>query len=652
MKTIERIRELPLGRKLTLLLLVPCLVVLLLAGGALLVFQISMFRNDFARDLSSVADIVGANATASIAFDDPKSAAEILDSLKAKEHVVGAVLIRPDGTVFARYGRPIGAPLIEPEKRLTFRSEDALIVQPILLEGKPVATLNVVSDYRSVYASLMKLISWMLLIVVVMGVGVAWFLSTRLQRSISDPILRLSRTAQTIADCQNYSVRATEERTAELGILTRTFNQMLERIQHQDISLTHSQRKLDSLIHAIEGIVWEGNPDTLQFTFVSRQCERILGFTPEQWMAEPDFWHHHLHPDDAAQAVASCRAFIVAGQPYSYEYRMIALDGRTVWIRESGSMLFEQSKVVAVRGIFLDITAEKLAKVELDQLNRRLIETSRLAGMAEIATGILHNVGNVLNSVNVSAEVVTEQVRRSRASNLSRAVEILREHEGHLAEFLTTDQRGKILPEYLFTLSEQLVQEHNEILSELASLSQNIEHIKQVVAMQQSYATLSGVFEQLNPAELVEDALRMNAAALERHKVQVVREFAPDLPRVDVDRHKVLQILINLIRNAKQAMDDTRFASRRLTVRVEPRNDLVLIRIQDNGAGISAENLTRVFQHGFTTKQGGHGFGLHGGANAAKEMGGWLSASSDGLGLGAAFCLAVRVAKRECNVEV
>ena len=176
--------------------------------------------------------------------------------------------------------------------------------------------------------------------------------------------------------------------------------------------------------------------------------------------------------------------------------------------------------------------------------------------MADVATGVLHNVGNVLNSVSVSATLVGERLRRSKVANLQRATAMLREKNGHLAEFLTTDPKGKMLPEYLGTVAEQLAAEQAELIAEMDSVGENIEHIKEIVAMQQSYAKVSGAYENLPPAELVEDALRMNAAAFDRHRIELVREFDANLPKVCVDRHKLLQILINLLRNAKHAMED------------------------------------------------------------------------------------------------
>jgi signal transduction histidine kinase len=328
------------------------------------------------------------------------------------------------------------------------------------------------------------------------------------------------------------------------------------------------------------------------------------------------------------------------GQPYSYEYRMMAADDRTVWIRESGTVLVEKGRPVAMRGIFQDITRQKSDAAELDKLNRQLMDTSRQAGMAEVATGVLHNVGNVLNSVSVAATVVSERLRRSKLANLCRAATVLREQNGRLAEFLTTDPKGKLIPEYIATVANQLAGEQDKMIAKMDSVGEHIEHIKEIVAMQQSYARVSGVYEDLPAAGLVEDALRMNMAAFDRHGIELVREFAENIPQVRVDRHKVLQILINLLRNAKYAMDAHSGHAKRLIVRVGMASpDRVKITVADSGIGIVPEHLTRIFNHGFTTKKDGHGFGLHSGANAAKEMGGTLTANSDGPGQGAEFTL-------------
>ena len=259
--------------------------------------------------------------------------------------------------------------------------------------------------------------------------------------------------------------------------------------------------------------------------------------------------------------------------------------------------------------------------------------------MAEVATGVLHNVGNVLNSVNVSATLLRDQVRKSETHSLLKAAELLKQKNGDLAAFLTSDPRGKLMPEFVIQIAGQLQKEQEKTSHELEQLAKNVDHIKDIVAMQQSYARVAGVVEKAALASLVEDALQINSAALARHGVTVIRRFE-EVPLLMVDKQKVLQILINLILNAKYALDECTQNEKRLIITIAKTDEeCVMIRVEDNGIGIPPENLTRIFSHGFTTRPDGHGFGLHIGALNAREMGGSLSAASEGAGRGATFTL-------------
>jgi signal transduction histidine kinase len=240
--------------------------------------------------------------------------------------------------------------------------------------------------------------------------------------------------------------------------------------------------------------------------------------------------------------------------------------------------------------------------------------------------------------VNVSSNLISDLVRKSKVSGVAKAVGLLREHESDLSRFFSTDGRAQQFTTYLAKLSEHLGQEQTTLLNEVALLSDHIEHIKEIVVMQQSYAKSTGMREPLTPRSLLEDALRINSAALARHDVHVSSNI-DETPRVMVDRHKVLQILINLISNAKYALDEGHPAVKELRISVRSQGQQVRICVEDNGIGISPENLTRIFQHGFTTRNTGHGFGLHSAALAAKELGGSLRAYSDGPGHGARFVL-------------
>jgi PAS domain S-box-containing protein len=286
-----------------------------------------------------------------------------------------------------------------------------------------------------------------------------------------------------------------------------------------------------------------------------------------------------------------------------------------------------------------DVTERKQAEVELKAAQEKLIETAHRAGMAEVAADVLHNVGNVLNSINVSTTVIREKVTNSEVLNLEKVASIINEHTDDLGTFLTEDPQGKYIPVYLTEVSKCLQSERTDIIGKLRGLADNVQHIKDIVSTQQSYAKVSGVNVQTSLSKLAEDALQINSAGLERHGTQLAREFEK-LPDVEIDKQKVLQILVNLVSNAKYALSGCDKEEKLLTIRIYKHGEYRFrIAVADNGAGISGDNLAKIFSHGFTTKKHGHGFGLHSSALAAKEMGGSLGVHSDGVGKGATFTL-------------
>jgi signal transduction histidine kinase len=323
------------------------------------------------------------------------------------------------------------------------------------------------------------------------------------------------------------------------------------------------------------------------------------------------------------------------------------LDGHVTWALTSKMPLYDDhGQIIGTFGVSKDITAFKEAEAKVEQLHRQLLQASRQAGMAEVATSVLHNVGNVLNSVNVSATLLLDNAKRSNVSYLGKAVALLNDHLADAGQFLANDPKGRQLPGYLSRVAEELAKEQQRTMTELESLRENVEHIKEIVAMQQNYANVSGVVETVNVTELVEDALRMNTGALARHEITLVRDFAP-VPPLTVEKHKVLQVLVNVIRNAKYACDESAHKDKQIKLRIFQREQWVCVAVADNGVGIAPENMTRIFNHGFTTRKDGHGFGLHSGALAAAELGGKLTAQSDGPGQGATFTLELPLRPQE-----
>jgi signal transduction histidine kinase len=291
------------------------------------------------------------------------------------------------------------------------------------------------------------------------------------------------------------------------------------------------------------------------------------------------------------------------------------------------------------RELQAEISERKRMELEVEKTHKALLDTSRQAGMAEVATSVLHNVGNVLNSVNVASSIVADNLHKSCSANLGKVVALINEHSADLGAYVTSDPKGRLIPSYLGQLSVLLEKERTTTLGEVDGLRQNIEHIKQIVARQQSYARVAGVTETVNVAELVEEALSTNAEAMNGSDVTVVRDYDPKVSKITVDKHKALQILVNVFCNARNACNDAGARDKQITVRVGAGDRRVKISVCDNGVGISGENLAKIFNHGFTTRKNGHGFGLHSGALAARELGGTLTAHSEGQGLGSTFTL-------------
>lgn len=349
----------------------------------------------------------------------------------------------------------------------------------------------------------------------------------------------------------------------------------------------------------------------------------------------------------AQRAFADEKAILESGEPMIGGLEHVVWpDGTETWTEVTKMPLRDAAgEIIGTWGISKDVTAVKKMEQELEQTHKNLIDASRMAGMAEVATGVLHNVGNVLTSLNVSATIVVQGLQELKAESLAKLGTMLQQHANDLPNFMAHDPKGQRIPQFIASLGDHVSQQRDRLLAEMKSVVENVDHIKEIVTMQQAYATMIGVVESLQPSALFEDAIRMNAGALLRHEVTVERDFQP-VPNVLGERGKILQILVNLIRNAKYACDEVQKAQKRIALRLRSTDPAtVQLIVEDNGIGIPAENITRIFQHGFTTRTEGHGFGLHSSANAAKEMKGRLVGESDGVGRGARFILELPVAQ-------
>ncbi|MDB6139585.1 MAG: Integral rane sensor signal transduction histidine kinase [Verrucomicrobiaceae bacterium] len=533
---MKRIRNLPIRRKLTLVIMLTCTAVLIVAFAALLVFHALSTRSQYVKDLIVLGGIIAHNSAAAVAFNDSDGGARTLEGLSGRTDIESASLTMLTGENVTQFD--LTGPH-DPQDQMGLLDgpriigNDVLIASPITWDGQRLGTLYLRADFRPTLHNLMKLYGGILAGVLFVSLLLVLFLASRSQRLFTAPILHLADVLRQVAERGDYSLRATRTTSDEVGDLTVAFNGMLSQIQQRDAALQAARNDLE-----------------------------------------------------------------------------LRVEERTS---------------------------------ELETVHAQLLDTSRKAGMAEVATSVLHNVGNVLNSVNVSCSVISENVRRSRITSLHKAAELMQAHADNLGPFLTLDPTGRKLPEFLGRLSRRLTDEQNANLTELRSLDQNIEHIKNIVSMQQSYASTATVREALPMATLVEEAIRLtssNRPIRASGALRIERHYG-DTPVVSVEKHKTLQILVNLLRNARDSLAESRRIFPRIDLRIAstPDHGHIRVSVTDNGIGIPEQNLPRIFAHGFTTKEGGHGFGLHSSVLAAQEMGGSLHALSEGINTGATFTL-------------
>ncbi len=409
-------------------------------------------------------------------------------------------------------------------------------------------------------------------------------------------------------------------------------------LKRAESELAHERDLLRALLDASPDQIYFKDLQS-RFIRVSRaQAEGFRAGSPEDLVGRSDF--DYFTTEHARPAYEDEQEIIRTGRPLIGKVEKETwADGRQSWALTAKMPLRDRDgKIIGTLGISKNITDLKDAEARLEKAQKQLLEASRQAGMAEVATSVLHNVGNVLNSVNVSTSVMIDWVAASKLTKLGRLSELLQANAADLAGFLTRDDKGRKIPEYLALLNQQLVDERVAIGQELENLRKNVEHIKEIVSMQQSYAKVGGLTELVDIAEVVEDAVRINFGTLSRHDLVVEREYLVR-PRLMLDRHKLMQIVVNLVSNAKHACEDSGRTDGRIAVRIAQEGDRLKICVTDNGLGIPEENLTRIFAHGFTTRKQGHGFGLHSGSLVARDLGGTLTASSPGPGHGATFTL-------------
>jgi signal transduction histidine kinase len=453
-------------------------------------------------------------------------------------------------------------------------------------------------------------------------------------RSISRPLSDLSQGASRVAG-GDLELPVPVRTRDELGRMAHAFNEMQRslkaRIAERDRALldAHFRDVSEAAPIAIAEIDRAGRP-----VYTNRRWNELTAGDSSAEKA----WTDLVHEDDRARATQ----LVPDG---GAEELRLSCGGQTAWVVAQIAPFGAEAGGRSILAL-ADITSQKQAIARADDMSRELTTVSHKAGMAEVSAGVLHNVGNVLNSIIVSAGALKEQIQSGRLARLVKAIEMLDQNRADLAGFLATE-RGKLVLPYMVQAAAQLTADLSASTDDLLRIERGTEHIQAIVATQQSYAKAPAQQEALRLSEVVEDVLRMNSASFERHEVRLVKRFEDD-PALVTDRHKVMQVLINLVKNARHALAEAAVVEPVIEISIRrPSSDRVAVEVTDNGVGITAENLPRIFQHGFTTRATGHGFGLHSSALAARELGGAIRVVSPGTGLGASFILELPIAAEE-----
>lgn len=397
--------------------------------------------------------------------------------------------------------------------------------------------------------------------------------------------------------------------------------------------------KLEGAQHTARLGYWHYEPQTGKIIW-SKELYNMLGFSNGGVVKNFEQLLELIHDEDRSRFVELVDDALSSNHIYEHEMRIRDHQGKYNWYYVTGHSMPSIEGTPMLSSIAMDITKHKKDEQQITLLNQQLLNSARSVGMADVATFILHNVGNILNSANVSIGLLNETLKKKHFEKLFAVAKLIKENLSSIDDYLTKNEKGKLVPQYVVTLADILENEYIIFNNETESLTKNLEHIKEIVASQKVLSGVSGFSEKVFLPEIIDNALQMSTLSAKNSPIKIKKNFKDNL-FIITDKSKLIQILVNILQNAKDSLTSHKVENKEIDIFLKKREgaDLAEIIIEDNGVGIESENLTKIFSFGFTTKIKGHGFGLHSSALAAKEMGGELQAYSDGLGRGAKFIL-------------
>ncbi|CAM2007130.1 ATP-binding protein [Acanthopleuribacter pedis] len=509
------------------------------------------------------------------------------------------------------------------------------------------------SEYQ---ADLLRNLMFLLLVSILALIG-GFYATRRQAATITSPLAQLTGAADSIAS-GDYNVRVDLNSGDEIEVLASSFNKMTtdlkrsydelaelnktleEKVQQRTKELVASERKFrilfeesaDAILLGDENELFDCNPAML----------RLMGCEDKNVLLamSPDDLSPKQQPEGAlsAELIRDKYKMVLEEGSQLFEWTCKRLDN-SEFPSEIVVTGFELDDRPVLHKVYRDITERKKTEEMLRKAQQRLLETAHSSGMAEIATGVLHNIGNILNSVNISTEEMALTLKNSKVKGFLKANDMIRNHSGDLGTFFTSHPKGKLIPGYYLSLGEAINEEQTTLTDEVTALINKVNMMRDVISTQQNYAKASLYTEDVSVIDLIEDSLKLNLASLQKQGVKIVKNYTSD-PKGSVAKVKLVHVLTNLIKNAKEAMQENDGKNKEQILELIMRgveNNEVIVMVKDNGVGISQENKDKIFNHGFTTKPTGHGFGLHTCANFMTEMGGTLEVSSEGPGKGAVF---------------
>ena len=455
--------------------------------------------------------------------------------------------------------------------------------------------------------------------------------SNLIEGSIKD-VTRNKEAEEVLKRSREELNRLVKERTKQLEDSQK---ELLEKTRQLELS----NQKLQENEYQIRSIL-ENSPDYILNVDDSckiQYCNRsIVGFEKQELVGTSIL---ELTTKENQQKLQnSINKVFSSGAADNIEIDMLFSGADNHWFEIRFARLKADDPISQVMIIATDITQRLIAESELEDAQNLAIEKAHKAGMVDIASGILHNVGNLLNSVNTSIHVLGKILRNSSHDGLSQANSILREKIDSLDEFVASDPKGKLLLKYYFQVGEMIEKEHGQLADNTNRIKEKLELISGVIAAQQSFADADSLTEKHSLAAVVEDVLTIHMGSIERYGIAIEKDFC-ELPKIPIQKAKLVHVLISILDNATEAMSDLNDQLKKITISTAKEAENVILTISDTGVGIPEENLKRIFMHDYRNAQNRHCFSLHCSAIYMTEMNGTIWAKSGGKNKGATFYL-------------